>query len=45
MRSFGMQSTQLRALSFGTVDAGWRVAAFPSRVGRRARVLERGRRQ
>ena len=44
MRSFGPQSAQSRALSLGTVDAGWRVASFPSRVGLRARVLEEGHR-
>ena len=44
MPPFGPQSAQLGALSLGTVDAGWRVASFPSRVGPRARVLEKGRR-
>jgi hypothetical protein len=44
MRSFGTEAALSRALSSGTVDAGWRVASFPSRVGPRARVLERGHR-
>jgi hypothetical protein len=44
MRSLGLQSTQSCEFFLGTVDAGWRVASFPSRVGTRARVLERGRR-
>jgi hypothetical protein len=42
MRSFGPESALSRVFFSGTVDAGWRVASFPSRVGPRARVLERG---
>ena len=44
MRSFGSQSTLTCATSSGSVDRGWRVESFPSRVGPRARVLERGHR-
>ena len=40
MRSFGLQSAQSCAFSLGTVDAGWRVASSPSRVGTCARVPE-----
>jgi hypothetical protein len=40
--SFGPESAQTGANFSGTVDAGWRVAASPSRVGTRARVPERG---
>ena len=44
MRRFGTESAQTRATFPGSVDRGWRVASFPSRVGPRARVLERGHR-
>jgi hypothetical protein len=44
MRCFGPESPLSRAFFSGTVDAGWRVASFPSRVGPRARVTERGHR-
>ena len=44
MRCFGTEMAQRRTLFSGSVDRGWRVASFPSRVGPRARVLEKGRR-
>jgi ATP-binding cassette subfamily B protein len=44
MSSFGSQSTLMCATSLDSVDRGWRVESFPSRVGLRARVLERGHR-
>ena len=44
MSSFGSQSTLTCATSSDSVDRGWRVESFPSRVGPRARVLERGHR-
>ena len=41
MRIFVTQLAQTPAQLSGIVDAGWRVAAVPSRVGTRARVPER----
>jgi hypothetical protein len=38
MRSFGTKSAQTRATFPDSVDRGWRVAFFPSRVGSRARA-------
>ena len=37
----GAKSTQTRASFFASVDARWRAAAVPTRVGPRARVHEK----
>jgi hypothetical protein len=38
--AIGAESAQTRAPFLGSVDRGWRVEPFPSRVGTRARVPE-----
>ncbi len=38
VRTFGAEAAQTRARWCGIVDAGWRAAAVPTRVGTRARV-------
>ena len=38
--AIGTGSAQSGAPFFGSVDRGWRVEPFPSRVGTRARVAE-----
>jgi hypothetical protein len=38
MSEFGTKSAQTCTRLSGIVDAGWRVAAVPTRVGTRARV-------
>src|SRR5207237_6177849 len=38
---FGTNSARTRTSFFDSVDAGWRVAAVPTRVGTRARVHEK----